>query len=294
MEKILITGGSGFIGRNLKEQLPDRYNVFAPSHAELDLLDENKIRDYLKEHRFDIVIHSATWDATRNSKKDTSKVLEYNLRMFFNLASSNDLYEKMIYFGSGAEFSREHWEPKMREDYFDIHVPTDQYGLSKYIMNKHAEKSENIYNLRLFGVFGKYEDWQIRFISNACCKAIWDLLITIKQNVFFDYLYIDDLVKITEWFIDHEPKAQSYNICTGCVFDLRTLADKVMVASGKDLEVVVEQNGLGKEYSGDNTRLLSEMGCDRFRNIDNCIEELYKWYLVNKETIYRNKLLVDK
>ena len=73
----------------------------------------------------------------------------------------------MIYFGSGAEFSRKNWIPKMEENYYDKFVPTDQYGFSKYVMNKITEKSDNIYNLRIFGLFGKYDDWRYRFIPNG-------------------------------------------------------------------------------------------------------------------------------
>jgi GDP-L-fucose synthase len=105
----------------------------------------------------------------------------------------------MIYYGSGAEFDRNNWIPKMKEEYFDSFVPTDQYGFSKYIINKYTERAENIFNLRLFGVFGKYEDYQIRFISQTCCRAIYDLPITINQNVNFDYTYIDDVVEITDY-----------------------------------------------------------------------------------------------
>ena len=39
MKNILITGGSGFIGKNLREQLQGKYNIYAPSHSELELLD---------------------------------------------------------------------------------------------------------------------------------------------------------------------------------------------------------------------------------------------------------------
>jgi putative flippase GtrA len=38
--RVLITGGSGFIGRNLAEQFASTYKVSAPSSAELDLLNE--------------------------------------------------------------------------------------------------------------------------------------------------------------------------------------------------------------------------------------------------------------
>ncbi|MDP8229911.1 MAG: NAD(P)-dependent oxidoreductase [Candidatus Gorgyraea atricola] len=283
-KKIFITGGTGFIGRNLKEQLQDKYKIYAPSHEELELLNERKVSNYLKKHHFDAIVHCA-WNAARNSKKDTNKILEYNLRMFFNLARCHGEYGKMIYYGSGAVYGREHWIHRMNEDYFDICVPKDQDVFSKYIMCKYAEKSENIYNLRVFGVFGKYEDWKIRFISNACCRTVWDLPITIKQNVFLDYLYIDDLIRITGWFIENEPEDKCYNVCRGETFDLLTLARKVLKVSGKRLDIKVSHGDLGREYSGDNSKLLSKIGDYSFCNMDDCIDELYHWYLEKKDSI---------
>lgn len=291
---VFITGGSGFIGKNLKEQLDKTCKVFAPSSGQLDLLDEQSVGDYLKSNNFDVVIHTATWNATKNSPKDTTKVLENNLRMFFNIARCSGRYGKMLYFGSGAEYDRRNWIPLMKEDYFDSHVPADDYGLSKYIMAKYTEKCRNIYNLRLFGVFGKYEDWEIRFISNACCKTIWDLPITIKQNVFFDYLFVDDLKIITEWFMEHESVHRVYNICTGKSRDLVALAKIVLSVAGKKLDIRIDREGLGREYSGDNSKLLGEMEGFVFKDMTSCIEELYRWYLENKNKISREKLLSDK
>lgn len=40
---------------------------------------------------------------------------------------------------------------------------------------------------------------------------------SINQNVKFDYLYIDDLCKIVEWFVTNTPKYNYYNVCTGKV-----------------------------------------------------------------------------
>lgn len=294
MKKIFITGGSGFIGRNLKEQLADQYSVFAPSHTELDLLDEDGVLDFIKKNDFDAVIHCATENATRNSKKDIAGVLYHNCRLFFNLARCGDYYGKMIYYGSGAEYDKRHYLPKMSEDYFDKHVPVDDYGFSKYVMAKYTEHTRNIYDLRLFGVFGKYEDWEIRFISNACAKAVMDLPITIKQNVFFDYLFIDDLTQVTGWFIENNPKEKFYNVCTGTKHDLLTLAKKVLIVAGKNLEIKIAGDGPGKEYSGDNGRLQKEILELALTPIDDAIRELYGWYAANKHLLSRELLLTDK
>jgi len=291
--RVFITGGTGFIGRNLQEKLADRYQIFAPPSSQLNLLDEIAVGEFIKKNHFDVVLHTATWNATRNSPKDLTDVLRNYLKMLFNLARCRNDYGKMVYYGSGAEYDRRFWIPMMREDYFDTHVPVDDYGYSKYVMRQFTETAENIYELCLFGVFGRYEDWEIRFISNACCKAVWDLPIMIKQNVFLDYLYIDDLVKVTEWFMNHTCKERVYNTCTGEPLDLLTLAKMVLAASHKHLDIRIEKEGLGEEYSGDNAKLVKELGGHSFKNLAACIEELFDWYR-NKADIDKEKLLLDK
>ena len=94
-------------------------------------------------------------------------------------------------------------------------MPRDAYGFSKYICAKYIERSEKIVNLRLFGVFGAYEDYTVRFISNACCRALKGLPIVLRQDVTFDYLYVKDLAKITRWFIENNARHKAYNVCTG-------------------------------------------------------------------------------
>jgi UDP-glucose 4-epimerase len=285
--KIFITGGSGFIGRNLAEQLGSVHRIFSPGSKELNLLNEADVLDYLRENRFDVILHAATWNATKTSAKDTSHVLENNLRMFFNLARGSGYFGKMIWYGSGAEFDRHHWIPNMSEDYFDSFVPEDQYGFSKYLMNKFTENSTNLINLRLFGVFGKYEDWRIRFISQSCCRVLKDVPITINQDVKFDYTYIDDVVKLTQWFIMNEPADRSYNLCSGQVQSLTTIAEKVMRIAGKQQEIRYVNEGMGMEYSGNNNKLLGEVKDFVFTDMDRSIVDLYHWYM-DHPTVYQD------
>jgi len=295
MKKILITGGNGFIGRNLKEQSAKYYKIIAPSSGELNLLRTEEVHEFLNRHSFDIIIHSATHNATRNSSKDLGLVLKNNLLMFYNLARCNKLFGRMIYFGSGAEYDKAKCPPRVREDQFGIYVPRDDYGFSKYISALATEKAENIYDLALFGCFGKYEDWEIRFISNACCKAVFDLDIAIKQNVYFDYLYMDDLIKIVNWFINvRSPLYKRYNICTGASIDLVTLGRKVKDISGKKINIITREEGCGREYGGDNDRLMREMGGFQFTSMDQAIENLYQWYEANKLSLDKKLLLFDK
>lgn len=296
--KILITGGNSFIARSLFEELKDKYTVASYNSKELNLLDSSKVFDCIKDNSFDIVIHTANYDAAPAfSTKDPAMVLENNLRMFFNIVRCKDYFDKMIYLGSGAEFNRENWVPGMKEDYFDQYVPSDQYGFSKYLMTRYTALNSNIFNLRLFGVFGKYDDWRYRFVPNACVRAALDLPIVINQNLFFDYLYIDDLVKIVEWCINNKPRKNIYNVCTGKVYDLKTLAEKVVKISGKDLEIKIKTEGMGREYSGNNLMLLEELNGFEFIPIDESIKLLIKWYDENKRNIIESdcwRFLYDK
>lgn len=279
--KILITGTGGFIGRNLKEQWTDKYDIFSPKRKELNLLDTESVYNYLKKHQFDVVIHAANTNNTRNTYTTDYDSLDGNLRMFFNLERCKDYYGRMYYFGSGAEYDMQHYIPKMRENYFGTHIPADPYGFSKYVMSKMCSKSENIYDLRLFGVYGKYEEWERRFISNAICRALKDKDITLRQNVYFDYLWVGDLCDIMSWFVENRPIYHHYNVCRGTKIDLYSLAVMVKEILNVDCDIIVGKQGWKMEYTGDNSRLLAEIGNYQFAGFRESVTELCEFYRGN-------------
>lgn len=293
-KRIFLTGGEGFIGRNLLNQLKDKYTIVAPTHKQLDLLDEVAVVKFLQQHDFDVVIHAATENASRNPRKDHSLVLSRDIRMFLSLFRNNKYFDRMFYFGSGAEYDSRHFHHHMKEEYFDTSVPEDDYGLAKYICAKYAESADNIYNLRLFGCFGPYEEWEVRFISNAICKALFDMNITIEQNVFFDYLFVEDLGRIIESFIESNHIIyKQYNICTGQSTDLKSLASIVKRISGKNVRIKIKKKGMKTEYSGDNTRLLAQIGNFQFTSNEQAIRKLYLWYQERKKIVDKKLLLKD-
>lgn len=293
-KRILLTGGSGFIGRNLLESpLARKYELVAPRHAELELLDEDAVAGFLRDGRFDAVIHNAAKPGHRNAK-EPGKVFYENTRMFFNLARNAARFGKMIVIGSGAAYDMRHYRPKMREDYFDAHVPADEHGLCKYVCGKYIEKADNITDLRVFGIYGKYEDYAIRFISNMICKALFGLPLTMKQNRRFDYLWVEDLFPVLEYFIENRPAHKAYNVTPDSSVELLELARLVLKAAGKELPIQAAQPGLGTEYSGDNARLKGEVKGLSFTAHEAAIAKLYSWYEQNKASIDRQVLLADK
>lgn len=281
MKKILLLGGTGFIGKNLLEFLGKYeylYKICVPAINGFDILDEQAVKKQLEKQYYDIIIHAAVYNPRVDSNEDPSKELDKNLRMFFNFERYQSLYGKMLYFGSGAEFDKRGEICMINEDEAGNGIPATNYGLYKYIINRFIQQSENIYNLRIFGLFGKYENWKKTFISGACCKALKGLPITIRQNVYFDYLYIDDFCKIVRWFIDHDVKHRAYNVVSGKRSDILTIAKIIKKVSGKQLPVYVCKDGLANEYSASNQRLLDEHGKFTFTPIEDAIRDLYNWY----------------
>ena len=191
------------------------------------------------------------------------------------------LIKKMIYLGSGAEYDKTKPIIDVEEEDFGKTIPKDDYGFFKYICSKHIEEQDDIVSLRIFGMFGKYEDYHYRFISNAICQNLNGLPIIINQNVFFDYVYIDDFVKIVDFFIKNKSKHKFYNIGTGKKIDLLTLANLINKVADKKGEIIIKTDGLNNEYTCSNKRLVNEINGLKFSDINNSIESLYLWYKDN-------------
>jgi GDP-L-fucose synthase len=278
-KRILLTGAGprGFVGRNLKEAFKEKFELYTPGSKELNLCDYEAAARYIDKHKIDTVIHASS---------SFDNVLDSDLRMYFNLEKLSHDMDKMIYFGSGAEFDKRFDIVMASENDIGKRIPVDGYGFAKYIMTTHARLSKNVYCLRLFGIFGKYEDWTYKFISNICCKAAFDLPLTIRRECKFDYIYIDDLPNVVEWFLENEPEYHDYNFTYGSPVLLSELAGMVLKAAEKKLNVVMlNPDGLNNEYTSSNKRLLSEIPCFIPIKLEIAIEKLYKYYVDNMNLI---------
>jgi GDP-L-fucose synthase len=274
---VLVTGGSGFIGRNIRLRLGADYEVIAPSHRELDLLSQDPVDRFFREQEVDYVIHCANVGGNRK-EPDARDVVGRNLRMFFNLARNCDRFSRMIHFGSGAEYDKSRPLVRVAEEEFGRRIPGDEYGFSKYAISRCIGRSDNICCLRLFGVFGPGEDYEYKFISNAIVKNLAGMPIRIMQNVYFDWLYVDDLAGVVRHFLEREPAHRFYNVTTGRTTDLLSIARAINDLAGMPSEITVANEGLNLEYSGDNSRLLGELPGYRFTSMRDAIGALIEYY----------------
>ncbi len=245
MKRILLTGGSGFVGKNLREYIVREYGgiyreasriildtistvtrsfqslffklgetdyeLCFPTSRELNVLDEESVCEWLGSVRFNVVLHFAVYTDAVDKNKDGSKILDYNLRSFMIFYKYRKLCGKLFYSGSGAEFDKNYDILQAREEMLSDPdeisgavlngsdaiqlVPTDPYGLMKYTAGRLIELSDNVYNVRIFGLFGKYE-YKFRFITDMILRSLSSKPFEVRQNVYFDYLYIDDFCRM--------------------------------------------------------------------------------------------------
>lgn len=282
MKRILITGGSGFVGRNLKESLAGKYTIFAPSHKELELLDYDALENYVISNQIDVIIHGAIHVPMFNGAE---KEFFNDMQMFANMEKISHRVEKLLYFGSGAEFDKRYDISMVTEEELGKTIPTSEYGLAKYTMNMIARQSSNIYNLRLFGIFGKYELWNIKFLSGLCCKALFDLPLTVRKDCYFDFFFIEDLPQIITWFIENTPDWHDYNICQGKQYRLTELAEMVKKVSGKDIPVTLLSDERNVDYSADNVRLRQQIPGLHITPMEEALKQLYDYYDRNRQII---------
>lgn len=235
--KILITGGSGFIGRNIINHYSKnkKYKLSYPNHSELDLLNSYKVKEYLNTNKFDCVIHCAVVGGNRRLDIDSSEVYKLNMEMFENIIFSIPQKTKLINFGSGAEFS----------------FPLSNYGKSKIHMKLIGDNklNENYYHLRIYGCFGVNEEPE-RFISNSITNYINKSPILIHKNKLMDFVYIDDMLMCLDQVIKGKIKLfkNEVNVCYNRKYSLLDIANFINHLDTWTTPIIIQNENSGENY----------------------------------------------
>lgn len=273
---ILLTGSGGFIGRNLKEKIATDYTLFMPRSAELDLLNQKDVSKYVRDNSINLIAHSAANGVRITPDASMEEVAEKNIVMFENLAAlvSDDC--RMISLGSGAEYDKHRDLHKVKESEFGQSIPKDPYGYSKYIIAKRILEMENVLDLCVFGVYGKYEDFS-RITTYMAQQILNKAPITINRNVVFDFIYIDDLCEIIRRFIKKFPMHKRINATPIKSISLEKLAETANLITDTKSEIIIKNPDLNYEYTGSNDLLLTELADFSFTDYDDGMQQLYNY-----------------
>ena len=233
---ILITGGNGYIAKSLYNALKDKYNVMSVSRDNFDLTNREATNIFFKHRLFDVVIHCAVKGGSR-LKQDDSNIIDDNLIMYYNLLNNKDHFDKLIHFGSGAE----------------LYAQDTPYGLSKHVIRQSILGKDNFHNIRIFAVFDENE-LDTRFIKANIKRYINKESIQIHQDKYMDFIYMPDLVKMIEYYINNNnlPKETDCSYNTTC--SLTRIAQLINELDEYKVDIKVE-NDDGPNYKGEGNTL---------------------------------------
>lgn len=150
-KKILITGGDGFLGKILVEEIKKiGCEVFIPRIEEYDLRKEDDVKKIFEEQKPEIVVHlAANVGSTGYIKENSASVFFDNVIMNTLVLEYSRKYnvEKFVGIGSAFEYSKNSEifkEEQVLEG--DVEDDSSAYSISKRIMLMQSQIYRKRYN----------------------------------------------------------------------------------------------------------------------------------------------------
>lgn len=215
MQKVIIIGANGFIGRHLHRHLSKKYNVIPAYKSSVNLFDRDSVFNFLSLHDADIIINTASLGGNQLVKSNDLEIMTKNLEMFTNLYEMQDMYEHYLNIASGAEFDTERRIDSVYESEIFERMPRTSYAASKNIISRIIQYKEKFTNLRLFGCFGAGEkDFRLlpSFYETRLCETF-----VIESDRYFDYFSVQDFCLVVDHVIQERLTALDLN----CVYDTK-------------------------------------------------------------------------
>lgn len=154
-KRIFLTGGTGFLGRVVKQQLIEAQvaDVFAPSSSEFDLRDINAIQEAYRSSEAEVVIHLAAVVGGIGANRENAGNLFYdNAIMGIQLMEQARQYgvEKFVSVGTICAYPKHTPVPFKETDLWDGYPEETNapYGLAKKMMLVQGQAYRQQYGFR--------------------------------------------------------------------------------------------------------------------------------------------------
>lgn len=204
--RIVITGAGGQLGRDIERLGRENgFDVHAADSKTLDITDYDRVLSYLHDHRPDVVINCAAYNAVDDAEKEWRRAFLVNGMGVRNLAlAANAIGAVLVHYSTDYVFDGTHQRPYTIADHPH---PVNRYGESK-LLGEHMVRdlAKRFYLIRVSWVFGrgninfarKVLEWsrnqkELRIVDDQvsaptytvdCAKASLDLIKTGRYGLY--------------------------------------------------------------------------------------------------------------
>lgn len=255
MKRILLFGGTGFIGSNIldfcmfyknnihlyilyRNNIPEAFKSNKKfTFIQIDTFNYDNLQEIFKLYKFDEVFHFISTSNPSNSNENIYTDLQSNLILSINILELMHIHRvnKITYLSSGGAVYGNYNNYQFQEE--NTLIPNNSYGIIKLTIEKYIILFHKLYQIdylilrisNLYGEFHKSND--NGFINIAIRKALIGEKIQIWGNgeIKKDYLYIKDFVKIFWILNQNNIKNKILNIGSGNMYSINELINYLKI-----------------------------------------------------------------
>ncbi len=306
--KILVTGGAGFIGSNLAEELIKqgaRVSIldnlttgFTENLEEIkgdfefikgDLNDDEKLKKSLED--VEIVFHQAALPSVPRSVENPLETHQACVNGTFNLLlkAKQQGIRRVIYAASSSAYGNQKTLPKVETM---IPCPLSPYAAAKLMGEYYCQVFSRVYGLeticlRYFNVFGPKQNPSSQY-SGVISRFIDSLMSNNRPIIYGDGEQSRDFTYIAN-VVDANIKAsQTYkgigeviNVANGERITLNDLLDTLKVITGRNdinADYQTERKGDVKHSQADNTRAREWLRYEKLFDLESGLRQTIEWW----------------